>query len=332
MDPVVRHLPPMPVAPLGPFADFEAASRATLSFLQSKLGMGLWMMTRVAGEDWVVLSTAKRDAGYDVQPGDVLRWSDSICSRMVAGLGPTVVAEVGAIDVYRRAPIVADIPIDAYIGVPICAADGALLGTLCAIDRRPQPQLGASNEDVEPVLDLAGRLLATVLSLELHVAAEGRRREAAEAEAMLDDMTGLWNRRAWDRFLAAEEARCRRYAHPVCVVSIDVDGLKVMNDTHGHAAGDAMIRGVAAVLKETTRGHDVAARLGGDEFGALLIECLEEQGRVAVERIKQSLAARGLSASIGLAKRDPRGDLTAAQARADEAMYADKSARKAGRR
>lgn len=332
MDPLAGHSPPAPMAPLEPFADFDAASRATLSFLQRRLGMGLWMMTRVAGDDWVVLSTAKTDAGYDVQAGDVLRWSDSICSRMVAGLGPTIAADVGTIDAYRRAPIVADIAIDAYVGIPICAPDGALLGTLCAIDRSPQRHLDVSREDAESVLQLAGRLLATVLNLELDVATEARRREAAEAEAMLDDMTGLWNRRAWDRVLAAEEGRCRRYAHPVCVLSLDVDGLKAMNDRSGHAAGDALIRGVAEVLKESTRGHDVAARLGGDEFGALLIECVEEQGRVVVERIKRTLAARGLSASIGLARRDPRSDLADAQARADEAMYADKAARKAGRR
>ncbi len=317
----------IPTPPLEPFPDFESASRATLAFLQSRLGMGLWMMTRVAGDDWIVLATAKQDSGYDVSAGDVLRWSDSICSRMVAGLGPAIAPEVAAIEAYRQAPIVADIPIDAYVGLPICAPDGALLGTLCAIDRSAQRHLGA----VEPVLELAGRLLATVLNLELTAATEARRRESAEAEAMLDDMTGLWNRRAWDRFVAAEEGRCRRYAHPVCVLSVDVDGLKAVNDSRGHAAGDAMIRGVAEVLKESTRDHDVVARLGGDEFGALLIECLEEQGRVVAARIKHSLAARGLSASVGLARRDPRSDLVAAQARADEAMYADKAARKAGR-
>jgi diguanylate cyclase len=314
-------------AELVPFRDFAAASAATLAFLQDRLGMGLWMTTRVAGDDWIVLATAKSDPAYDVRAGDVLRWSDSICARMIAGLGPAIAPDVAHVAVYREAPIVADIPINAYVGFPLRDRKGELLGTLCAID----PKVQSSLTEVEPVLEIAGKLLATVLNLELQAESELRRREIAEAEAMLDDMTGLWNHRAWERFLAAEEQRCKRYGHAACVVSLDVDGLKVANDTRGHAAGDALIRGVGGALRESIRAHDVAARLGGDEFGALLIECVEDQARVVVERIRAALASRGIDASIGLAKRDPRSDLGDAQARADRAMYADKAARKAGR-
>lgn len=317
----------MDPAPLAPFRDFASAAAETLAFLQTKLGMGLWMVTRAAGDDWVVLSIAKSDDAYVVEPGDVLRWSDSICSRMVDGLGPTVAPDVAAIAAYRDAPIVAALPIQAYMGLPICSENGALLGTLCAVDVRARRDL----ERVEPTLEIAGRLLATVLTLELRAAEEARRREAAEAEAMLDELTGLWNRRAWDRFVAAEEERCRRYGHPACVISLDIDGLKHANDTGGHAAGDALIRGVADALRSSLRAHDVAARLGGDEFGALLIECTPEQARTVVDRMRSSLFAAGLSASIGVAKREARGGIAAALDVADAAMYADKAARKAGR-
>ncbi|MFO0618641.1 MAG: sensor domain-containing diguanylate cyclase [Polyangiaceae bacterium] len=324
---------PSPVLPtsafeeLSPFPDFATAALGTLTFLQAHLGMGLWMLTRVSGDDWIVLETAKSNPAYDVRPGDVLRWSDSICARMVAGVGPAIAPDIAHVEVYRDAPIVADIPINAYVGFPICDREGGLLGTLCAVDPAAQAHLG----EIEPLLRIAGKLLATVLNLELQATTEARRREIAEAEAMLDDMTGLWNHRAWSRFLAAEEERCRRYGHPACVLSIDLDGLKVANDTRGHAAGDALIRGVADALRESMRAHDVAARLGGDEFGALLIECVEEQARAVVQRVRAALTARGISASIGLAKRDPRADLADAQRRADTAMYADKAARKAGR-
>lgn len=323
---MIAHAP-VGTPPLAPFHDFASASTATLAFLQARLGMGLWMVTRVAGDDWVVLSTSKTEAVYTVEPGDVLRWSDSICSRMVGGLGPAVAPEVADVVAYRDAPIVAALPIQAYLGLPICAEDGALLGTLCAIDVRSRRDL----DHVEPTLELAGRLLATVLALELRAADEARRREIAEAEAMLDELTGLWNRRGWDKFVTGEEARCRRYGHPACVLSMDVDGLKAVNDTRGHEAGDALIRGVADVLRASLRAHDVAARLGGDEFAALLIECTLEQAEVVRARVREGLSANGLSASLGLAKRAPRGGLAGALATADHAMYADKAARKAGR-
>ncbi len=68
------------------FADFPSAATAVLRFLQGRLGFDLWMVTRALGEDWVVLNAA--DTGYGVESGDVFKWSDSFCSRMVAGVGP----------------------------------------------------------------------------------------------------------------------------------------------------------------------------------------------------------------------------------------------------
>ena len=72
--------------------------------------------------------------------------------------------------------------------------------------------------------------------------------------------------------LTAEEARCRRYGHAACVLVLDVDGLKTINDVHGHAAGDEVLRICAQVLTTTTRDADLVARLGGDEFAVLAVE------------------------------------------------------------
>ena len=85
------------LAPVHPFADFREASAAGLHLLQDRIGMGLWLVTRTAGEDWIVLEAV--DQGYGVKAGDVFVWSDSFCSRMVEGKGlPPVGAELVSYD------------------------------------------------------------------------------------------------------------------------------------------------------------------------------------------------------------------------------------------
>lgn len=310
---------------LQPFATFDVGARAAVEFLQSQLGMGLWMVTRTVDDDWIMLATANREPRYRVAAGDVFRWSDSFCARMVQGQGPHVAADANQIPVYRQAPLATQLPIGAYVGVPLQTADGALFGTLCAIDPGAQPTL---SDAALPLVEMVGRLLATVLDRDLKLVAEARRTEIAEANALLDALTGLWNRRAWDKFKASEEARCRRYGHSACVLSIDLDGLKAANDTQGHAAGDALIRRAGHALREAVRAQDAVARTGGDEFVVLLVECSEAQGRQAEQRIRAELAAAGVDASMGFARRGPESTIDAALSAADERMYEEKRARK----
>ena len=96
---------------------------------------------------------------------------------------------------------------------------------------------------------------------------ESRRSERLAVEALIDPMTKLSNRRAWDQLLAKEEERCQRYGHAAAVFIIDLDGLKQINDDAGHASGDRLILEAAEAMREVAREVDVVARLGGDEFG-----------------------------------------------------------------
>ena len=104
--------------------------------------------------------------------------------------------------------------------------------------------------------------------------------------AALDQLTGLYNRRSGEQRLAQEISRAQRHARPLTVLLVDVDGLKQINDNHGHAAGDTLLKGFADRLQRAIRGSDLAVRLGGDEFMAILPECRSEEVRHVLGRLE----------------------------------------------
>lgn len=155
----------------------------------------------------------------------------------------------------------------------------------------------------------------------------------AAARAHRDALTGLANRLRWEEAIdAAVEARSR-----VAVIVVDVDGLKVANDTRGHAAGDAMLGEMAAVLVDVAGGADVVARLGGDEFGVLLVGDEVDELEAVVARLRGRIAGHpgvqglALAASIGYASTPPEPDVEAALAAADVSLYREKAARPGSR-
>ena len=103
--------------------------------------------------------------------------------------------------------------------------------------------------------------------------------------AMVDPLTGLYNRRLAIQRLAAEVARSERRGHPLTVLTLDLNDFKQINDMHGHPAGDQVLQEFAAHLNRVIRGSDLAVRLGGDEFLVLLPECTLEQLELVLERL-----------------------------------------------
>ncbi|MGB6430622.1 MAG: GGDEF domain-containing protein [Candidatus Acidiferrales bacterium] len=104
--------------------------------------------------------------------------------------------------------------------------------------------------------------------------------------ATVDGLTGLYNRRYAEQRLAAETARSRRYGHPLLVLALDLNDFKQINDTHGHGAGDLVLRQFAERLNGAVRISDVAARMGGDEFLAILPECQAHQIEAILKRLR----------------------------------------------
>jgi diguanylate cyclase (GGDEF)-like protein len=113
-----------------------------------------------------------------------------------------------------------------------------------------------------------------------------REAEALERLASIDGMTGLNNRRNFLELAESEWARFKRYGRPLALLMMDIDHFKSVNDTHGHDAGDEVIRSVADALQKHKRVSDIAGRLGGEEFALLLPEATLDSAVAAAERLR----------------------------------------------
>lgn len=309
---------------LSPAMSFDQASRAVVDYLKETVPLGLWTVSRYDGTDQVYLAVA--DDTYGTGPGATVPWSDTLCREMVAG-APQIAPDAMAVPEYAAAGVAASVAIGTYVGVPIQRSDGRLFGTLCGIDPDRHPDAEALHAHA-PLIQLLGTLLSTVLEADLARTAAHRRAESARLEAESDALTGLLNRRGWDRYLAAEEDRYRRFGDPGSVVILDLDRLKEINDTQGHGAGDQHIRLAAHTLRDTVRSTDVVARLGGDEFGVVATNTSPEDTRALVVRLQDALTDAGVSGSFGHAPYTIVSGFPGAWKAADEAMYAEKAQRR----
>lgn len=314
---------PSDPASLLPFKDFDSACVSTLNYLNNLIDFRLWMITRTDGEDWIVL--ASLDKLNEVKPGTVFRWKDTLCYRMVNRQCPQMVHDVSLVAEYIEAPINQDIQIGAYIGMPIMRPDGSLFGTLCAVDDKPCESF---IETYQALLEIFAQFLGTTFELENQLTRELRLRERVEAEAMIDELTEVYNRRGWERLLEKEEQRCLRYGHPAGIIILDLDDLKAINDDKGHYAGDQLLRKTARILRECCRTSDIIARLGGDEFAILTVEISGAQAEKLYGRIHFALADAGVSTSIGWASRFGEQTISETIKYADRMMYEHKKFRR----
>lgn len=217
------------------------------------------------------------------------------------------------------------------------------------------PQVRRGDEPIESLSRISGKLRPVAMacqellrdlrqqrSINAQLQDEMRQRVAHKTEALertigalrqqaaRDGLTGLFNRRMLDAYLPEALERCRSAGVPLCLLMIDIDHFKPLNDTLGHAAGDQMLRTIAQLIRSTIRDRDVAFRCGGDEF-VILLEADESAGRVVADRLT-SLASGigrtlrlpcpptlsiGISSTTGLDPATPEALIH----RADEELY-----------
>src|SRR3954454_14965822 len=196
---------------------------------------------------------------------------------------------------------------------------------------------GAMSDQLADVVDVNDhdRLIEEISALRGKVARLQERVEQLDQLAHQDALINLPNRRGFMRELERLIARVDRYGINAAMLFVDLDGLKIINDTFGHRAGDEALIQVAGLLSKGVRHSDVVARIGGDEFGILLESSDESAAQETAARLIEQIShcefthdgeALPLSVAIGVGMIDALDTAEAVMERADEAMYRRKAA------
>jgi diguanylate cyclase (GGDEF)-like protein len=242
----------------------------------------------------------------------------SFCGHAILNEEVFVVNDARSDERFADNPLVTSAPfIRFYAGCPVHTAEGYRIGTLCLIDS----QVREFSEDEKATLsDLAGMVEHEI---------------TVSSQVTIDELTQIANRRGFNVVAKHILSLCRRTNANVELAYFDLDNFKVINDAHGHAAGDEILKHFAKLLIKCFRSADVIARLGGDEF-AVLLAGADESAAVALKRLTKMAAdddcpIKGkLNWSVGTTQyhAERHGSIEALVTDADARMYTDKTARR----
>lgn len=275
---------------------------------------------------------ARNSKQMQIPEGLSVPWGDTLCKRAIdsSSFFSNEVAERWADCDAAKA-----LGITTYMSIPIHLADGSLYGTLCATSTQKQEL----SERGEQVLRLFAGLIAQYIQKESLVAQLREANAALVAHSYTDALTGLPNRRAIFEHLATLFSLAKHLKRNAIIAFIDLDDFKLINDLHGHEAGDQFLIEVGKRLTQEQTEDDIIGRLGGDEF---LVACLshnENDGEKSqISLLKTRISARIAGeyclgnvhifypgASLGVIEVDPtQTDADSALRAADVAMYQDK--------
>lgn len=224
-----------------------------------------------------------------------------------------------------------------YAGAPLRNPDGQRFGTLCLIDTEAR--------DFTPQEITLLEHFAEMVSSDICLRSAGRYavRDLIEVEedkcslydlAMTDPLTGALNRRAMFHFAEREVKRAIRHDLDLAILMLDIDHFKQVNDVHGHAAGDEVLKQVGRLFRNSIRDEDLLARVGGEEFALILPETTAQDASILANRLRQSIKALkfvgdggpfSITVSMGISE-PLRGEdhVTEALERADKALYSAK--------
>lgn len=252
-------------------------------------------------------------------PGQQVPRTISFCAHAIKTSSPFVVCDARLDERFCNNPLVLGEPhIRFYAAVPLVTADHAILGTLCVLDTVPRDGVSADHMNA---LYALSRM--TVDALELR------------RLAIFDNLTNLLTRGAFRHAARKELETAVGNDWPLSCIILDVDHFKSINDTYGHAIGDAVLRRVAETVRAHTRSRDLLGRIGGEEFALMLPDTTAEVAMRCAERIRSTLATTRvtvgtdvlrLTASFGVASSRPSDtNIELVLKRADQALYQSKN-------
>lgn len=283
--------------------DDDSAAQTTTAMLRQQQHE----VVRVASGEEALLALAEQD--YDLVLTDILLRGELSGTSLVRAIRRHTTAEK------QRIPVVA---ISSF-------SDNA---------RRMELFRSGINDYVQqPFLneELLARVNTLIRGQQLLRQSEAQQKRLAEI-ALVDQLSGLYNRHFLLEVIPTRMAQAKRQSHPICLIMIDIDFFKRVNDTHGHDVGDEIIKAVAGELKASCREEDIVGRYGGEEFVMLLDHCDGKQAKIKAESIRKSIAALNpsgiaVSASFGISTMQANSDDFASMfKRADECVYKAKEA------
>lgn len=250
---------------------------------------------------------------------DELPARDTFCQHALVASEPLIVPDATQDPRFKTSTLVTGaVGLRFYAGVAIKTPDGHNIGTVCAIDYRPR-------EFSEREVDIL-KSLAAIVTDELEL----------RRLATTDGLTGISTRRAFKDDAGKYVALARRHRSQLSAIVFDIDRFKAVNDTYGHAAGDAVLKAVTEVVGKQLRLSDLLGRLGGEEFAVILPDTDAAGAMAVAEKLRHSILAlmfpgsrppMRVSASFGIATLDPGSDdLDSLLVKADEALYEAKGA------
>ena len=267
----------------------------------------------------------------------------SLCAAAIAHEGPYVVENARADPRTQEHPLVAGgFGLGFYVGVPLRTHDGHQLGTLACMDRRPR---GVTPPQLRYLATLAA-IVMDEIELRRSAAQISRLSEALadacddlERRASFDPLTGVLARAAMLERSAPLIERALAGSKGVAVLMLDIDRFKAINDGHGHAVGDRVLKETAGRMAASCRAGDLLGRVGGEEFLAIFADVNAGEAAAIAERLRDSIARApvqggpGLMLSVtvsgglaALAPSEPAPSLAEAMSRADAALYRAKAA------
>jgi diguanylate cyclase (GGDEF)-like protein len=225
-----------------------------------------------------------------------------------------------------------------YAGYPLTGPQGHRLGVLCLIDQKPR-EFG--DDEIQFFKDFAVLAEAELGVVHIHQSHQKLLEETHKLrhQALVDSLTRLWNRGAILEILEVEWRKSRRTGTPLAVIMADVDHYKVVNDNHGHPAGDTVLLETARVIRSCLRNSDSAGRYGGDEILLLLPETELSSAVAVAHRIRKAVeenlvgSNKGnlkvtVSLGVGIAPKSGIGTLDSIISSIDKALYRAKNERR----